>query len=139
METIKFKTYVLGRKAAGRLKTKQVTQTLRGADFPKINHGDMVIISLDDELVGHAHISIQDMVRWDNLDLDDAKRGGFDNRLELGSALRRAGFRYRPIAYYEFKRIQFSWEDWSDAPVPSVPGKPSLQAEAKAEAGRDLV
>jgi len=111
MKEIPFKARVLGPKAAARLQSKEVTQTLRGQRPPGLRTGDMVIITLDGETLGTVYPFHMDIVNFDGLDIDDARRGGFDNRFELGSALRRAGFRFRPITAYEFYRIQFTWKD----------------------------
>lgn len=109
MQPLAFNTRVLGPKAAGRLKAKQVTQTLRSSHSQAIAKGDMIKVTLDGRLVGYARMVFWDMVKWENLDIDDAERGGFDNRLELGAALRRAGFRFKSIVDYEFARLLFTW------------------------------
>jgi len=50
-----------------------------------------------------------DAVTWEQLDIDDARRGGFDNRFELAYALKRAGYRFMPLDKYQLYRCQFSW------------------------------
>ena len=130
METLAFNTRVLGQKAAERLKEKQVTQTLRSTHNRVIALRDMIKVTLDGQLVGYAELVFWDKVDWENLDIHDAKRGGFDNRLELGSALRRAGFRFKSITEYQFYRLQFSWRDYDGAGVPAEPVAPSLRTEA---------
>ncbi len=135
METLAFNTRVLGPKAAERLKAKQVTQTLRSAHNRAITKGDLIKVTLDGRLVGYAYLAIWDVVMWADLDIDDAKRGGFDNRLELGSALRRAGFRFKSIADYEFSRLQFTWQEYDGAGVPAEPESSALKASSQVPRG----
>ncbi|MBA7592135.1 hypothetical protein ES708_34312 [subsurface metagenome] len=50
-----------------------------------------------------------DAVTWADLGIDDAHRGGFDTLADLEQALKRAGYRFKPLNQYEICRIQFSW------------------------------
>jgi len=119
MRQIGFTTPVLGKKAAERLKAHQVTQTLRSPNSSlvktlpegKVDIGDLVEVTLDGELIGHAEWVYMDAVVWFDLGLDDALRGGFDNRWEMASALKRAGYRFKGLDEYEFYRIQFTWRE----------------------------
>lgn len=130
MRQIEFTTPVLGKKAAERLKAHQVTQTIRSPNasavlqFPegKVDIGDLVEVTLDGEVIGHAEWVYMDSGIWADLDLDDALRCGFDNRFEMLSALKRAGFRFKDIVEYEFYRIQFTWREESGVQDDSYQG-----------------
>jgi len=50
-----------------------------------------------------------DRLKADELSIDDAKRGGFDNRFELAYALKRAGYRFKPLDEYLLYRCHFTW------------------------------
>jgi len=117
MEQIRFTTRVLGPIAAYRLEQEQVTQTLRGYSHDitqailtgRLRVGDQIQVILDDRMVGLAQYVILDTTWLDNLTTEDARRGGFDSVNDLVLALKRAGYRFRPIDQYNFYRIQFSW------------------------------
>jgi len=109
---------VLGPAAAYRLENRQVTQTLRSDSDSliesilngRVSAGDRLEIILDGIIVGQAELVSMDAVTWEALRVTDAHRGGFDSQLEeLGAALRRAGYRFKPLNEYEFYRIQFTW------------------------------
>ena len=116
-EQILFTTRVLGAAASYRLENRQVTQTLRSENdsitnailLRRVSLGNKLEITLDSIIAGQAAFISMDKVTWDILDIDDAYRGGFNNLFDLAQALRRAGFRFMPLALYEFYRIQFSW------------------------------
>lgn len=116
-EQIRFTTRVLGPVAAFKLEQRQVTQTLRSANdiiantilLGRVSAGDRLEIVLDNIAVGCVELVSMDVVTWEALDVDDARRGGFGNRFELGQALQRAGFRFMPLNKYELYRIQFTW------------------------------
>jgi len=116
-ERLHFTTRVLGAAAAYRLQNRQVTQTLRSeSDIitnailnGRVSAGDRLPVLLDNRLVGRVELVSMDVVTWEALDVDDARRGGFGNRYDLGQALRRAGFRFMPLNKYELYRIQFTW------------------------------
>ncbi len=117
IEQIHFTTRVLGPAAAYRLEQRQVTQTLRSESDSvtnailngRVSAGDRLEIILDSAVVGQAKLVSMDAVTWEVIDIDDARRGGFGDRYDLGQALQRAGFRFMPLAKYELYRIQFSW------------------------------
>jgi len=117
MKQIHFTTRVLGPAAAYRLEQRQVTQTLRSESGSittailngSVSAGDKLEITLDNKIVGHAELLSMYAVTWEALDVDDARRGGFNNRFELAYALQRAGYRFMPLANYELFRIQFTW------------------------------
>ncbi len=116
-EQLHFTTRVLGPSAAYRLELRQVTQTLRSESdsianailLERVSAGDKLEITLDGRLVGRVELVSMDAVTWEALDVDDARRGGFSDRFELGKALQRAGFRFMPLNQYELYRIQFRW------------------------------
>jgi len=117
LEQIRFTTRVLGPATAYRLEQRQVTQTLRSESdiitnaflLGRVSAGDKLEVLLDSRLVGNVELVSMDVVTWEALDIDDARRGGFANRFQLAYALRRAGFRFMPLAKYELYRIKFSW------------------------------
>jgi len=117
LEQIRFTTRVLGPATAYRLEQRQVTQTLRSESdiitnaflLGRVSAGDKLEVLLDSRLVGNVELVSMDVVTWEALDIDDARRGGFANRFQLAYALRRAGFRFMPLAKYELYRIQFAW------------------------------
>jgi len=118
MGQLNFLTRILGKKAASRLKDRQVFQTIRSGvssfvlaiEDSKIKPGDLIPVTLDHEFIGYAKYIAMDRVHSDDLTIDDAHRGGFDNRFELFYALRRAGYRFQPLDQYEFHRCQITWE-----------------------------
>ncbi len=116
-EQIRFTTRVLGPVAAYRLEKRQVTQTLRSDSNPitesilrgRVSAGDRLEVLLDRILVGHVELVSMDAVTWEALDVDDAQRGGFDTLADLEQALKRGGYRFKPLNEYELYRIQFTW------------------------------
>ena len=117
MLRINFTTHILGPLAALRLEHEKVTQTLRAKDSliteailsGEVKVGDQIRIALNNRILSIAKLSVCDRVRWDELDIDDAHRGGFDSLQDLGLALKRAGYRFRSLDGYTFYRIQFQW------------------------------
>lgn len=116
-EQIRFTTNVLGLAATHRLEKRQVTQTLRSESSSitasilngRASIGDRLEITLDGITAGHAELVSMDVVTWNSLNIDDARRGGFASLEELKAALRRAGCRFKPLNDYRLYRIQFSW------------------------------
>ena len=116
-EQLHFNTRVLGPAAAYRLELRQVTQTLRSESssianailLGRVSAGDRLEVLLDSRSVGRVELVSMDLVTWEGLGIRDARRGGFGNRFELAYALQRAGYRFMPLAKYEFYRIQFTW------------------------------
>ncbi|MBA7643615.1 hypothetical protein ES703_51346 [subsurface metagenome] len=117
-EQLHFTTRVLGPLAVYRLGEHQVTQTIRGhssniiqaALSGKLKVGDRMQVTLDDKVIGLAEYVIMDAVTWEALGIRDARRGGFDTLDDLSEALRRAGYRFKPLNDYQIYRIQFSWQ-----------------------------
>ena len=118
MERINFTTAVLGAKATARLREHQVTQTIRSGTSSialavndgRLSPGDMIQVTLDDEVVGCARFTGMGKVSWRQLTQEDARRGGFDNRFELAYALKRAGYRFKPLDEYPLYRCHFTWK-----------------------------
>lgn len=124
MEQLRFTTRVLGKKATARLENYEVTQTLRPESSSIViailsgglKVGDTMQVVLDDRIIGLAQHVFTEAVVWAQLNQDDARRGGFDNRFEL--ALKRAGYRFKNLNDYQFYRIQFTWREDGDAKMP---------------------
>ena len=116
-EQIRFTTRVLGPAAAYRLEKRQVTQTLRAESgsitnavlLGRVSAGDRLEVVLDSRLVGNVELVSMEVVTWEALDIEDARRGGFDTLADLEQALKRAGYRFKPLNEYQFYRIQFTW------------------------------
>ncbi|GAI39515.1 unnamed protein product [marine sediment metagenome] len=116
-EEIRFTTRVLGPVAALRLEKRQLSQTLRSESNPltasiisgRLSASDHLDVFLDRILVGHVELISMDAVTWETLGVDDARRGGFDTMADLEQALRRAGYRFKPLNEYQLYRIQFTW------------------------------
>ena len=116
MERINFTTAVLGAKATARLREHQVTQTIRSGTSSlalavndgRLTPGDMIQVTLDDEFVGYARFTGMEKTSWEQLTQEDARRGGFDNRFELAYALKRAGYRFKPLDEYPLYRCKFT-------------------------------
>lgn len=117
MEQVRFTTRVLGSVAAFKLEKRQVTQTLRAGSSTiaasilsgLASSGDQLEVILDGIPVGRAELIYMDAVAWEDLNLKDAHRGGFDTLADMEQALKRAGYRFMPLNEYELFRIQFSW------------------------------
>ena len=117
LEQIRFTTRVLGPAATYRLEKQQVTQTIRSYNnsivqatlLGRVSAGDHLEILLDGIVVGNTELLLMDAVRWEGLGIDDANKGGFDTLDDLEMALKRAGYRFKPLNQYELYRIQFIW------------------------------
>jgi len=117
LEQIRFTTRVLGPIAAYRLEKRQVTQTIRSYSssitqailLGRVSANNRLKILLDAILTGHAELTLMDAIKWEGLGIDDANRGGFDTLDDLEMALRRAGYRFKPLNQYKLYRIRFIW------------------------------
>jgi len=117
LEQIRFTTRVLGPAAAFRLEKRQVTQTLRSESdrvtnailLGRVSTGEKLEVTLDGILVGIGELVSIAILTWEALDIDDALRGGFDTLADLEQALKRAGYRFKPLNDYQLYRIQFRW------------------------------
>ena len=116
-EQLHFTTRVLGPVAALRLEKRQLSQTLRSesSSIPnavllgRVSAGERLDVLLDSRLVGKVELLSMDAVTWEALDINDARCGGFDTIEDLSQALRRAGYRFKPLNEYQLFRIQFRW------------------------------
>ena len=117
LEQIRFTTRVLGPVATYRLEKRQVVQTLRSKNNTitrsilngRVSANDHLEIVLDGEVIGIAKLISMDTMKWEGLGIDDANKGGFDTLDDLEMALKRAGYRFKPLNQYELYRIQFIW------------------------------
>ena len=117
MKRLDFNTGVLGAVAAGRLREKKVVQTLRSPNNSiaralldsSLKIGGSFEVALDGELIGLAQPVDIDRINGASLTPSDAERGGFDSVEDLGSALQRAGYRWKMLEDYLFYRIRFDW------------------------------
>ena len=117
MEQVRFTTRVLGPAAAYKLEQRQITQTLRSESdnitnailLGRVSAGDRLEIVLDGIIAGHAEFVSMDTITWEALGIRDARRGGFGTLADLEQALKRAGYRFKPLNEYQFYRIKFSW------------------------------
>lgn len=110
MFRLNFTSRVLGKDAAHRLLQRKVTQTMRStSDIVLANHHGLMEIGLDGRLLGIAKHLSTDTVTLDDLTIEDARRSGFDSISGWTIALRRAGYRFKPIEEYSFFRVQFEW------------------------------
>ncbi len=117
MEKIEFTTRVLGTIAAYRLGKHQVTQTLRSESCiitaaiinGRVSAGEKLEIVLDNIPAGHAELLSMYPVHWDDLNIEDARQGGFDSLKDLKAALQRAGYRFKSMAEYHLFLIKFRW------------------------------
>ena len=109
MEQLYFTSRVLGPVAASRLENRQITQTLRSESgsianavlLGRVSADDRLEVLLDSRLVGCVELISMDAVTWEALGVDDAQRGGFDTMADLGQALKRAGYRFKPLNDYQ--------------------------------------
>lgn len=119
LKELVFTQRVLGEKASDRLQKHLVTQTLRSKSplmglsvpvylrYPSSRLHQSVA---DMVLMGNVNLKSVDRVKWSDLTFEDPHRGGFDDMEELATALKRAGFRFKPLSEYSFYRIRFSWD-----------------------------
>lgn len=112
MKRLNFTTKVLGKEGAERLREGLVTQTIRGINSKCVvgrwQQGDSLVIYLDDKLVGYTKALELEPTRWIDLTNDDAVAGGFDDRIDLQQALKRAGYRFHALEAYKLYRLNFS-------------------------------
>ena len=117
MFRLNFTTRVMGEKAAGRLKNKEITQTIRSEKSDivlamlhrELLIGDQMEIALDGEVLGQAYPASIDRLSADLFSIGDATRGGFDTLEEMDKALKRAGYRFHSFNKYLFYRGLFTW------------------------------
>jgi hypothetical protein len=117
MLTLNFSRKVLGAEAFLKLERYEVTQTIRAgtSDIVKgimdseLRAGDELCVALDGENIGLASLIACHWVPATALTSEDARRGGFNTVDELKAALKRAGYRFKPLIDYVFYLVQFGW------------------------------
>jgi len=117
MFTLNFTRKVLGPEASLKLQRHEVTQTIRaetsaivkGIMNSGLRAGDELRIALDGENIGLASLIACEWVPAAGLTSGDARRGGFHTVEELQAALKRAGYRFKPLIDYIFYRVHFGW------------------------------
>jgi hypothetical protein len=110
--SLNFSTHVLGKEASEQLKSRKVLQTIRSAkESAKFltKRGSEVSIFLDGRFLYNARITeitrIHSLTEFTQF---DAELGGFTHLFDLTLALKRAGFRFKPLPdYHNAYRIQF--------------------------------
>ncbi len=121
MFTLSFTRGVLGPEASLKLEQHKVTQTIRAAASDIVQaiqsrqlwSRDFIRVTLDGEDVGLASVIACERIPAVGLTDADAQRGGFSTLEELQLALKRAGYRFKPLIDYVFYRVQFVWADES--------------------------
>lgn len=110
MPVLNFTTWVLGDEAAGRLKAKQVTQTIRSDKEAKhLKTNIEVTVALDGFRIDEVYIESLVRRQFSSLNIQDAQCGGFTSLDELRAAAKRAGYRWKPFEEYSGNAIRFSW------------------------------
>ena len=138
---VSFTTPVLGRKAANRLKDHQVTQTIRSDTHPIIaaEPGQPLEVTLDGLSLGVATLLTKERFILAEITVDDARRGGFDDRVGLVKALRRAGFRFRSHDRYKAWRLRFDWRQPAGVPASLELPPETLEAASERQSRGDEV
>ena len=121
---LEFSSKVLGPSASDKLLHKQIIKTFRSHKYAERTLGtykrygldwfkeEEVDVHLDGLFIGQATISYCRYPRSINdLQAKDAWYAGFSTKEKLFAALKRAGFRFRPLADYKFVEIVFQWKN----------------------------
>ncbi len=119
MYTLSFSRRILGPEASLKLGRHQVTQTIRAASNNVVQAAlsrqlwsrELVRVTLDGEDLGLVSVVACERLPAIGLTDADAQRGGFSTLEELRAALKRAGYRFKPLIDYQFYRVQFTWSD----------------------------
>ncbi len=117
--TLSFSRRILGPEASLKLERHQVTQTIRAESNDVVQavlsrqlwSRDFMRVTLDGEDVGLASVIACERIPAVGLTDADAQRGGFNTLNELQLALKKAGYRFKPLIDYVFYRVQFVWAD----------------------------
>lgn len=107
--TLFFTSRVLGPGPAAKLKDGKVLQTVRSRKeaAPFLSKcGSDVAVALDGQPLYQARITSIKARNLGALDQFDAELGGFEQLSEFELAVRRAGFRFKPLKEYEVFAIQ---------------------------------
>ncbi len=121
MFTLNFTRGVLGPEASLKLEQHKVTQTIRAEASDIVQavlnrqlwSREFICVTLDGEDVGLVSVIACERIPAIGLTDADTQRGGFNTLEELQAALKRAGYRFKPLIDYVFYRIQFVWADES--------------------------
>ncbi len=119
MFTHNFTREVLGSEASLKLEQHKVTQTISAESSDIVQaiqsrqlwSRDFIRVTLDGEDVGLASVIACERIPAVGLTDADAQRGGFNTLEELQLALKKAGYRFKPLIDYVFYRVQFTWSD----------------------------
>lgn len=114
LSELNFSSRVLGNDAAWELCKHEVIQTIRShASVPCYEDGtlydNIIPVYLDGNYVSAAEVYKIQSLRFVDLTEFDAKIGGFATLECLKKALKRAGFRFRPLEQYSGYRVRFKW------------------------------
>lgn len=116
---LRFTSRVLGQSATKDLISKDVCQTIRSEDATliklKAKPGDCFPVVLQDHwgielTIGTITITEILPTYWREVTQQDAWRGGFLSKPELARALKRAGYRFKPLEEYQLYKIAFTWD-----------------------------
>jgi hypothetical protein len=112
---LRFNGKLLGRKAAAKLQKKRVTETLKTWNLTEgivtnrpLIPGEKLLVYLDDRFLGEATLRLVERVRWRLLNLQDARRLGYENQNALRDSLRRCGLN-PPLDDCTLFRIRWMW------------------------------
>jgi hypothetical protein len=111
---LRFTSHVMGNNAAYELCKHSVNQTIRSHfSLPSYDDGGLkdaiMSVWLDAAHIGVVEVYKIQAVSFRDLTEFDAEIGGFSSLEELKKALRRAGFRFRPLEQYDGYRVRFRW------------------------------
>ncbi len=117
--TLSFSRRILGPEASLKLERHQVTQTIRAESNDVVQailsrqlwSRELVRVTLDGEDMGLVSVVACERLPAIALTDADAQRGGFSTLEELDLALKKAGYRFKPLIDYQFYRVQFTWSD----------------------------
>ncbi len=112
---LKFSSRVLGNDAAYSLCKREIVQTIRSHfSLPcyedGTNYDDELPVYLDGNHIGVVKVYKVQAVSFQDLTEFDAKVGGFSSLEGLKKALKRAGFRFKPLEDYYGYRVRFFWK-----------------------------
>lgn len=115
---LRFTSRVLGQSATKALLSKAVNLTIRSEDATLIGLGAQpgarFPVVIKDQwgvelTIGTIAITEVKEITWDAITNIDAYRGGFISKAHLAKALKRAGYRFKPLEEYRLFRIAFRW------------------------------
>lgn len=126
---LEFKTSVLGNKAADRLRNVRGRFLTFRSRLPKYSELD---VYLDDELLGKATIKRMPTTKANLAVIRNNPRinaqGGFTSEREQEAALKRAGYRFRPLEQYNAYMIVF-FAEWGNRTYMSWTGEEEVEED----------